>query len=78
LVLVCLRPGRPEMLAAKEHATALLKRKPGPRGGDHTASTKLVLGLTKGGTDRQSAQLAKRRPDLADKVWDGTASPSVI
>jgi hypothetical protein len=25
--------------------------------------------LTKGGTDRRAAQLAMRRPDLAEAVW---------
>jgi hypothetical protein len=49
------------MLAAKEHATALLKRKP---------ATNLVT-MSTGGVDRQAAQLAKRRPDLADKVRAG-------
>jgi hypothetical protein len=56
------------MLAAKEHATALLKRKPGPTG-VHKA-TNLVT-MSTGGVDRQAAQLAKRRPDLADKVRAG-------
>jgi hypothetical protein len=60
-----------DAVADQEHANELLKGKVGPHGGDHRASTNLVLGLSKGGTDRQAAQLAARRPDLAQAVRDG-------
>jgi hypothetical protein len=60
-----------DALADRERDTTLLKRQPGSHGGDRTSSTKLVLELSKGGTDRQAAQLAKRRPDLADQVRAG-------
>jgi hypothetical protein len=58
--------------ANKEHETELLKRQPGPHGHPTAAasqSTNLVL--SKGGTDRQAAQLAARRSDLAQAVRDG-------
>jgi hypothetical protein len=57
-------------IANREHSTALLERQPGLTG-LHNKGTKLVP-FTKGGTDRQAAQLAQRRPDLADKVRAGT------
>ena len=73
-------------LAAKEHSTALLKRKPGATG-VHKA-TNLVT-ISTGGVDRQAAQLAKRRPGLADagrsdcylsamKLADVNASPAQL
>jgi hypothetical protein len=67
-------PGRPET-AAKEHATALLKRKPGNEGRPSAGKLTNLVGLSTGGTDRQAAQLAKRRPDLAMTVHGNATGP---
>jgi hypothetical protein len=50
-----------------EHAAEPLKGKVGPHG-VHMSTPGV---LTKGGTDRQAAQLATRRPDLAEAVRSG-------
>ena len=60
------------MLAAKEHSTALLKRQPGPTG---VYKGTPGVPLSKSGTDRRAAQLAKRRPDLAMTVHGNATGP---
>ena len=57
-------PGRPEMLAAKEHATALLKRKPGAHGGRPHSKYEISTWSHKGWDrpPRRPARQAQTRP----------------
>jgi len=59
-----------DAVADRERDAALVKRKPSATGRPKDG-TKIVP-LSKGGADRQAAQLAARRPDLADRVRAGT------
>jgi hypothetical protein len=61
----------PDAVADQEHATELLKGKVGPTGRPAGAKGN-KLPLPKGGTDREAARLATRRPDLAEAVRSGT------
>ena len=66
--VVALKRDQPD----QEHATELLKGKVGPTG--RPAGAKGTPGVpfpSKGGTDRRAAQLATRRPDLAEAVRSG-------
>jgi hypothetical protein len=61
-----------DAVADQEDATELLKGKVGPTGRPAGAKgTPGVPSPSKGGTDRRAAQLAKRRPDLAEAVRSG-------
>jgi hypothetical protein len=58
-----------DALADRARDSALLSRKPKSTGRPEKGTN--FVPLSKGGIDRQAAQLAKRRPDLADQVRAG-------
>ena len=60
-----------DAVADQEDAAELLKGKVGPEGRPSGKKPTPGVGLSTGGTDRRAAQLAARRPDLAQAVRDG-------
>ena len=61
-----------DAVADRERDSVLLKREPGREGRPSADKSTPGVSLSTGGTDRRAAQLAKRRPDLADQVRAGT------
>ena len=61
-----------EAMADLERDTALLKGQIGKEGRPSRSKLTNLVSLSTGGIDRQAAQLAQRRPDLADQVRAGS------